>query len=61
MEVVKRGYGLFSVAMTQVEADTVENACVRDGVKSENVIEILVEKYVKTLLVCSPGVPNDGS
>ncbi|GAH38949.1 unnamed protein product [marine sediment metagenome] len=36
MELVKRGYGLFSIALTQEEADSLEQSCKKEHMLSED-------------------------
>lgn len=47
MEVVKRGYGLFSIAMSQSEIDDFETACREENRLSENVLQEFFDKFIR--------------
>lgn len=47
MEVVKRGYGLYSVAMAQSEVDGFECACQIDHRLSEDVLLEVLERFIQ--------------
>jgi len=61
MEVVKRGYGLFSITLTQQEADSFENACREQRMLSENVLDMLFGKFLVDLFSDFPRDLKNGT